>query len=475
MKQFATLENICYNPKKGGAKVEKFLFGVSTSAPQIEGAYNQDGKGLTIWDYYSEQNLIKHGHTCFTTCDSYNRLEEDLQNIKDLGINAYRFSISWARIQPKGYGEINSKGIDYYNRLIDGLLAIGVEPMITLFHWDLPLELDKMGGFSNREIVKRFEEYGKIVAENFSDRVKLFSVLNEPAALVDFLYEWPVGMGYPKKSKEEGFIAMHNILLCNAAATYALKKYAKGNIKVGLVTSTYIKVPKDPSLEDFARDIMFRPERTYYNGNTPFWDPVMFGRYNEDLVKQYDLDLSIIQDGDMEFINCKADFMGMNIYCGRKVEPDGKGGFISTPPSLNTAYGDAGGDVVGTAECMYYGPKFMYERYKLPIYITETGLCLHEWKTLDGKIHDDMRSDYLKRYMPYMMKAIEEGIDIRGMFVWSLLDNFEWSDGFARRFGLIYVDFETLERTKKQSYFIYKKLIKQYSNDILNVRRDKNK
>ena len=445
--------------------MKDFLFGVATSAVQVEGGYNQDGKGLNIWDDYSRRKLIKNHNTVFTTCDCYNRLDEDIRNLKDLGVNAYRFSISWSRIQPKGYGEINPKGIDYYNRLINALLKNGIKPMVTLFHWDLPLELDKMGGFSNRKIVDYFEEYAKIVAENFGDRVELFSAFNEPAAIIDFMYEWPVGLAYERKSKQEGFEALHNILMCNGVATRALKKYSKLKVQVGMVNCTYIKVPKnpdDPEQVEFCRKYMFEPGKNYYAGNVNFWDPIMFGKYNEKLIAKYELDTSFIKEGDMEIIHCPQDFMGLNIYCGRMIEPNEKGEAVDSDYSLNVVLGDGGGDVVGTADCMYYGPKFMYERYKLPIYITETGLCLHEWKTLDGKINDDMRVDFLHRYIPHMIRAINDGVDIRGCFVWSLLDNFEWSDGFQRRFGLIYVDFETLERTKKKSFYAYKEIIEKY-------------
>ena len=441
--------------------MKEFLFGVATAATQIEGGYDQDGKGMSIWDEYSKKGLIQNGHTCFVTCDSYNRLEEDLDLLKELGVNAYRFSLAWPRIQPKGYGEVNPKGIEYYNKLIDGLLARGIKPVVTLFHWDMPVELDRQGGFSNRKIVDRFEEYARIVAENFGDRVEMFSVFNEAASIIDFLYIQPVGCAYPPKSNQEAFEAMHNLLLCYAAGTYALKKYSKLDVKVGMVGCSDIKMPKTENDIEAARRAMFMPGNAFYACNTTWWDPIMFGTYNEELVKKFNLDLSFIQDGDMEYINCKQDFMGMNIYLGTTVEAGEDGNPIPSSPSLNASYGDMGEDVRRGESSMYWGPKFMQERYGLPVYVTESGISLNEWIDLDGQVNDPVRVDYIRRYFKWLKKAKTDGIDVRGYFYWTLMDNFEWSSGFKRRFGLVYSDFETGNRIKKQSFYAYKKLIEE--------------
>ena len=444
-----------------------FMFGVATAAPQIEGGYNQDGKGWSIWDEYSKKGLIKNHHTCYVACDSYNRLDEDLALLEELGVNSYRFSLAWPRIQPKGYGEVNSKGIEYYNKLIDGLLARGIKPLVTLFHWDMPYELDKRGGFSNREIVERFAEYAKIVAENFGDRVEMFSVFNEATAIIDFLYARPVGAGYPAKTTQETFEGMHNLLLCNAAATYALKRYSKLDVKVGMVGCSDIKIPKTEKDVDAARRAMFMPGDTFFGSNTSWWDPIMFGKYNEELIEKFHLDISFIQEGDMEFINCKQDFMGMNIYLGSTWETGADGAPVPSAPDINASYGEMGEDVCRGAASMYWGPKFMQERYDLPIYVTETGLSLNEWVSLDGEVHDPMRADYIRRYFAWLKKAKEEGIDIRGYYHWTLMDNFEWSTGFTRRFGLVYSDFITGKRIKKDSFYIYKKLIEENGKEYV--------
>ncbi len=453
-------------------KEPEFLFGAATAATQIEGAYEADGKGKSVWDYYSEERLIRNGHTCYNCCDSYNRLDEDLALIRELGVNSYRFSINWTRIQPTGRGPVNEKGIAYYNRLIDGLLEMGVKPMVTLFHWDLPLPLYEEGGFLNRSIVERFEEYGRIIGEYFGDRVELFSVFNEPLVVLDFLYVHTLGSKDVPRSDQEVFEAVHNLLLCNAAATYALRKYAAKPVQIGLVNCTQLKVPETVNDVDAARCATFAVGDTILDNTVTFWDPLVFGRYDERIVDKFGINLSFIQPGDMEYICCRPDFMGCNVYCGERVaNMDGKP--VAAIPSLNASYGDMGGDFIGTADCMYWGIRYMYERYKLPIYITENGCSLAEWKTREGTIDDEMRNDYIHRYFSYLWKAREEGVDICGYYVWSLMDNFEWSSGFTRRFGLVYVDFETGERTKKRSFYGYKEMIQQYEKMILEQKQEK--
>lgn len=449
--------------KKGN---RDFLFGVATSATQIEGGWNQDGKSQSVWDMYSQKGLIQNKHTCFTSSDSYNRLEGDLELIRNLGVNSYRFSINWNRIQPDGSGPVNQKGIDYYNRLIDGLLAMGVEPMVTLFHWDLPIKLHDNGGFLNRDIVERFAEYGKIVAENFGDRVERFTVFNEPMVVLDFLYVHTVG-GYAKpRSDQEVFEAVHNLLLCNAVATDALRQYSKRKVQVGMVNCTMLCAPETDNQEDVeaARLATFKVGDTILDNTVTFWDPLLYGEYDRRIVEKFGIDTSFIQPGDMELIQCKPDFMGYNVYTGSRVRSDGKGGWESVAPSVNAPVSRMGNDYVDTADCMYWGVRFMYEKYRLPIYITENGIDQAEWKTLRGTIEDPMRIDYIERYFSWLMRAKDCGVDIRGYFVWSLLDNFEWSSGFTRRFGLVHVDFETGNRTPKSSYYWYSELIRRYQN-----------
>lgn len=444
---------------------QDFLFGVATSAVQIEGGAKQDGKGPSVWDMYSEKGLIKFGHTCYECGDSYNHMEEDLELIRNLGVNSYRFSISWPRIQPAGRGPVNQKGIDYYNRLIDGLLAMGIKPNITLFHWDLPIALHDEGGFLNRNIVERFAEYARIVAENFGDRVEMFSVFNEAMAVLDFLYVHPVGNYVPPRSNQEVFEAIHNLLLCNAAATEALRKYSPKKVQVGMVNCAMLCFPETESPADIeaARLATFHVGEGILTNTVTFWDPMLYGAYDKRIIDKFHIDTSFIQPGDMERIRCKADWMGCNVYTAGCVRSDGKGGWEAVEPSPNAPLCGLGNQFVKASCSMYWGIRFMYEKYGLPIYITENGIDLPEWKTLRGTVDDPMRADYIERYLSWLMKAKEEGVDIRGYYVWSLMDNFEWSSGFTRRFGLTYVDFDTKERIPKYSYYRYKALIEQYS------------
>lgn len=440
-----------------------FLFGVATSAVQIEGGYDCNGKGISIWDEFSKRGLIQNGVTCFKTCDSYHRLEEDLNLLKELGVNSYRFSLSWTRIQPKGYGPINQDGIDYYNRLIDGLLERGIKPMITLFHWDMPIELFNKGGFANKEIVEHFKEYAEIVAIYFSDRVELFSVMNEAEAIIDFMCLRPVGNGYESMNTQKAFECLHNLLLCNAAATYALRKNARGKIQVGMVNTTRTLIPLNKEAEPYAEKEMFEANNSLF-GNTTFWDPVFFGKYDEKLINNLGIDLSFVKEGEMEYIKCVPDFLGINIYIGKKVELDQNKKLIQKI-SINATFGDMSGDYMDTAEAAYYGPLFMERRYHKPVYITENGCSLSEC-LIDGKVIDQVRAEYIKRYLEQFLRAKKDGVDARGYYVWSLMDNFEWSSGYTRRFGIVYTDFETCNRYPKESFYAYKRMIREYKKNL---------
>lgn len=443
-----------------------FYMGVATAAPQIEGGWNQGGKGVSIWDDYSARGLIANGHTCYEACDSYNRLEEDLALIKELGVNSYRFSLSWPRIQPKGYGAVNPEGIAYYNRLIDGLLAIGVKPLITLFHWDLPIEIDRQGGFLTRDIVDRFEEYARIVAENFGDRVEMFSVFNEALSLIDFLYVHTVGGAGESKPWQEVFNAIHNLMLCNGVATRALRKYSKLPVKVGMVNCTYINMPKTPELTELAREATFGEGEGLYGNNTLFHDPLVFGKYDERILDSLGVKPTFIREGDMDIIACKPDFLGINIYLGKTVEADENGKPKVCTPDQNANYGDMGWDIAGSASSVYYGIKFISERYNLPVVVTENGISLPDWLDMDGKVLDYARIDYIRRYASEVLRARADGLPVFGYYYWSLMDNFEWSSGYTRRFGLVYSDYVNKKRVKKQSFYYYRDFVKSALKEV---------
>lgn len=438
-----------------------FIFGTATASYQIEGAAFEDGKGLSIWDVSSHhKGNVFQGHNGDVACDHYHRLAEDIGLMKELGAEAYRFSLSWPRVLPNGTGAANEKGLDFYDRLIDGLLEAGIEPYITLYHWDMPYELYKRGGFLNRDIAEWFGEYTSLVVSRYSDRVKNWITINEPQCVVELGLHTGNHAPYIKLPMRDVLSAAHNLMRAHGKAVQAIRAAAKQPACIGFVSADLPKVPKTDSKADIeaARAEMFRTDFDSLF-NTAWWnDAVFLGKYPEDGVKHHGANMPEIQQGDMELISQPIDFCGTNIYTGGIVEAgsDGK------PSAVDYACGypctDMGWPV--TPETLYWGPKFLNERYKKPVYITENGLAGMDWVSEDGKVHDVMRIDFLSRYLKQLSRACADGVDVRGYFQWSLMDNFEWSYGYSKRFGLVHVDLETLERTPKDSFDWYRNLIR---------------
>ena len=435
-----------------------FVWGVATAATQIEGGTKQDGKSPTIWDVMSEdETFIAHGHKAENADDSYNRFDEDLKLLKKLGVNAYRFSLSWARIIKDGDGEINEKGLAHYSEMIDKLLEANIEPFITLFHWDLPHALFLKGGWLNRDITKAFKKYVEAVAEAFGDKVNHFITFNEPQCVLGAR----LGGTLPdaKYTAKDRNIMVHNLLLCHGEAVKALRKYK--NIKIGYAPWNDARIPLTNSKEDIeaARQSYFDIDRGDMWGVSVFTDPIVLGDYPK---KYYEInrkeDLPDIKEGDLELISQPIDFYCQNIYQGQYVKSDGNGGYEIVKPKQNAVFTCM--NWVVSPEALYWGPKFLYERYKLPFYITENGCAVTDIITEDKQIHDSPRCEFLKQYLAQYKKAKDEGVDIRGYFVWSLLDNLEWYEGYRKRFGLVYVDYETYERYPKDSFYFYQEYIK---------------
>ena len=444
-----------------------FIWGAATAAYQIEGAWNEDGKGENVWDVFShEYEHVFEGHTGDIACDHYHRYKEDVQLMKELGINAYRFSISWSRIIPDGIGEINPKGVEFYSNLIDELIANGIEPYVTLFHWDYPYALHKKGGWLNDDSVGWFAQYAAKISQLFSDRVKNFITFNEPQCFI--------GAGYMTGEHAPGYKVMykdilqmcHNVLKAHGAAVIALRENAKQEIKVGYAPTGTSCYPASDRLEDIeaARKKMFEcaPLCRGLMWNVSWWsDPVILGKYPEDGLKMYRDYLPEITEEDMRLINQPLDFYANNIYNGQEIRADENG----NPQRVGHKVGLAKTAIQWpiTPEALRWGPRFYYERYKLPFYITENGMSAHDVVSLDGKVHDPNRIDFLNRYLLELEKATDDGVDVRGYFQWSLIDNFEWAKGYNDRFGLIYVDYETQKRTPKDSYYWYKNWIEEHS------------
>ena len=440
-----------------------FAWGVATSSYQIEGAAFEDGKGMSVWDVFAHQEgSVKDGHNGDIACDHYHRYKEDVHLLKELGVKAYRFSIAWTRILPEGIGKINQKGVDFYNHLIDELVAAGIEPYITLFHWDYPYALEQKGSWLNEESPKWFEEYARTVFTLFADRVKYFITFNEPQCFV--------GAGYGQGGHAPGLkrgncdiVRMaHNVLKAHGLAVRAFREIAP-NGKIGYAPTCSAAIPFSDKAEDIeaARAKYFDVTKDTLTWNVSWWsDPVLLGRYPEE-TEAFELYGKDLPDGwreDLKVISEPIDFYAQNIYHGSYFKAFEKG-YKKVLDPLNTARSGIGWPVMPSA--LYWGPKFLYERYGLPILISENGMCCHDTVSLDGMVHDPNRIDYMHRYLCEISKAIEDGIEITGYMYWSFMDNFEWALGYVPRFGLVYVDYETQKRIKKDSFAWYAQTIKE--------------
>ena len=448
---------------------DNFVWGAATSAYQIEGGVKGAGKGMHIWDVYTkESGKVYGGHTGETACDHYHRFREDVRIMKEIGLKAYRFSIDWTRVLPEGTGRVNEEGIRFYSDLIDALIENNIEPYITLYHWELPYELYKKGGWMNRDIAEWFGEYAGLVAERFSDRVTHFFTLNEPQCFVGLGFLTGVHAPGLKCPVRDTFEMAHNALRAHGRAVQMLRQHAKQPLTIGYAPTSGIIYPASDRPEDIeaARKKYFSmPEDdSNWTWNVAWWsDPVLLGKYPEEGLKKYEKYLPKITEEDMRLISEPIDVYGQNIYNGRAFRMGADG----NPEEVGRVPG-AGKTAVNwpvTPECLYWGPKFLYERYKKPIYITENGMACHDVVSLDQRVHDPNRIDFLARYLHELKRAAEE-IDLRGYFQWSLMDNFEWEKGYAERFGIVYVDFETQERILKDSAYWYRDVIQTNGRDL---------
>lgn len=433
-----------------------FLWGAATASYQLEGAAFEDGKGLSIWDTFSHHDKkIYENQNGDISCDHYHNLEEDLDLMQQLGLKSYRFSVSWSRLLPNGTGEMNLAGVDFYNRLIDGLLARGIEPCMTLYHWDLPYALHKKGGWLNDESPLWFEEYAKLIKACYGDRVTYFITFNEPQVFTGCGYfEGNHAPGY-QLSKGELLRIGHNVLKAHGRAVKALRDGR--TCKIGYSAASCPALPVTETKEDIAaaNDNYFYSNYDAFLFSDAFWgDPIVLGKYPDWVTSYNDIDAPTITEDDMALIHQPIDFIGMNIYNGRYVSATlgAQGNPVGHPHTL------IGWPITPIA--LYWGPRFYSKRYGLPIMITENGMSCHDFISLDGVVHDPNRIDYLNRYLLELKRAIKDGVNIQGYYVWSLIDNFEWAHGYKERFGLIYCDYESHERTLKDSAFWYQNVIR---------------
>lgn len=444
---------------------EDFAWGAATASYQIEGGVQEDGKGRDIWSVFCEQeNRVFDGHNGDIACDHYHKMKEDVKLMADMGLKAYRFSVSWTRILPEGTGSINQKGIDFYNALIDELRLHQIEPYMTLFHWDYPYELQRKGGWLNDSSVDWFEEYARVIAENFSDRVKYFFTINEPQIFIGLGFVNGIFAPGYRCGKREFFQMAHNVLKAHGAAVKVLRQCGKQKVFIGFAPCGSMNFPATERPEDVeaARKSIFAvPDKLEDLAASVAWwsDPVFLGAYPKEGLEKFAAYLPEITKEDMDLIHQPLDFIGQNVYNGKEVEKGGDQGFHLT--SMKTGYPKTGFNWPITPSCLYWGPKFLYERYQKPIYITENGLSCPDVVSQDGQVHDPNRIDFLSRYLKELKRAAENGVDIAGYFQWSLMDNFEWASGYHERFGLIYIDYETQKRIPKDSFQWYSRIIKE--------------
>jgi beta-glucosidase len=445
---------------------EGFLWGAATAAYQIEGAVDADGRGQSIWDTFSHaQGKTYHGDTGDVACDSYHRYPEDIALLKRLGVGAYRLSLSWPRIQPSGRGAANAKGLDYYNRVIDALLEAGIQPAVTLYHWDLPQALQDEGGWANRDIADWFEEFAGIAGEAFGDRVPKWITLNEPWVSAHVGYR--DGRHAPGvRDAKQAVAANHHLLLAHGRAVAALRSSAPSS-EVGITLNLTVERPVTPEAADHAAELEARQNGVYL-------DPIFRGRYPELLDGNAAYSPAavpgLVQDGDLGVIGAPLDFLGVNFYAPHYVgllHADGEPRRGETVTGPGTVSFQPEGLPV-TAMNWLVEPGSIRELLirvvapvsgELPVYITENGSAWHDYVTQDGQVHDHERIAYLRGHLAAVHAAIADGVPLKGYFAWSLLDNFEWAEGYAKRFGLAFVDFETQRRVLKRSGEFYASVI----------------
>jgi beta-glucosidase len=445
-----------------------FLWGAATASYQIEGAASIDGRGPSIWDTFSHMpGKTRHGDTGDIAADHYRRLDEDLDLMGGLGLGAYRFSIAWPRIQPEGAGKPNQRGLDFYRRLVEGLRGRGIEPIPTLYHWDLPQALQDRGGWVSRETSDRFAEYAAIVAGALGDQVERWITLNEP-----WCSAW---LGYGTGAHAPGArdfgqaaAATHHLLLGHGQAVRALRG-ASARAQVG-ITLNLVPVRAGGSSEADLEAV----RRVDGNHNRLFLDPIFRGSYPEDMLAHYASrrpGFSVVRDHDLEVIGSAIDFLGVNYYYPRLVVA--AGGARGVGPDRGPILEDLGADVRTPAGAAITAMGWTVEPDGLtelllrlrrdyppvPIYITENGVATHDYITPEGRVDDPDRVSYLEGHLRALHAAIEQGVDVRGYFVWTLMDNFEWAHGYSKRFGLVFVEYRTQARVPKDSYHWYREVI----------------
>lgn len=439
---------------------KEFVWGAAAASYQIEGAFDVDGRGLSVWDMLCrKQGAIFGGHTGDVACDHYQRYREDIALMKQIGLQAYRLSISWSRILPGGTGAVNEKGLAFYDALIDALLEAGITPWVTLFHWDYPYDLYCRGGWLHPDSPDWFADYTQIVVDRLSDRVHHWMTQNEPQCYIGMGHHDGVHAPGVRLGWDDILRMTHNSLLAHGKSVQVIRARAKTPSRIGAVPVgvTFMPASDSPADIDAARAVMFGIQQPDTWNNTWYADPMIFGRYPEDGLRVYERHMPSIGADDMATIAQPLDFYGCNIYHGEYI----RAGADGAPQKVETYAGHPMTMMKWWVrpEALYWGPRFLHERYGLPVIVMENGLANQDWVSVDGAVHDPQRIDFTTRYLVALRNAIEDGVPVGGYFHWSIMDNFEWAEGYSQRFGLVYVDFSTQQRVLKDSAYWYRDVI----------------
>ncbi len=431
---------------------QDFLWGAATSAYQVEGAADEDGKGPSIWDTFCRRpGAIQRGETGAEACRHYRHWKEDLALMKDLGLNAYRFSVSWPRVQSEGRGRANEKGLAFYERLVDEMLRLGLRPNLTLYHWDLPQALEDKGGWTSRDTALAFQDYCALVARRLGDRVPMWATFNEPDCVSHAGYESGVQAPGRRESPQVVNQVVHHLLLAHGLGMQALRREARlKGLQAGIVLNPLVIWPTPGRPEDVAA-----AERHWRVANDWWLEPLLKGGYPEEVWGWMGKDVPRVEPGDLQTIRQDLDFLGLNLYTRARITA----GASKDPLVPDYAPLPEGARCTSMPGWEIFPPIMesllveVTRRWgRLPLYVTENGASFsQDAPGPDGRVHDPARIDYLRDHLQHAHRALASGVDLRGYFAWSLMDNFEWSFGYAQRFGIVHVDFQTFRRTPKDS------------------------
>jgi beta-glucosidase len=434
-----------------------FVWGVAAAAPQIEGAAFADGKGESVWDRFARvPGKVANGDTLDVACDHYHRFKSDFALMKSLGVKHYRLSLAWPRIYPSGRGAVNQKGVDFYHRLLDAMLAAGLAPWVTMFHWDLPQALEDQGGWRVRSTAEAFGAYADTIVRAYGDRVKRWITLNEMRCFTVLAYGdtiRPPGIVEPLQVVNQTY---HHALLAHGHGVRAVREHGRRGSQVGLTDDSTVTVPVDETPEDIRA-----AQRTFVELNCRSIDPIFRGRYSSSYERLYGKARAVVQSGDFDLIAAPTDFFGFNIYTGVFVRA-GRGGrpeqlpFPRAYPAPENSWW-----LKLLPRALYWGPRHVTDLYgPKAIYITENGAGYDDEPPVRGEVLDLHRREYIRQCLIELHRTLQHGAPVKGYFLWSFMDNFEWLDGYSRRFGLCYTDYQTQKRTPKLSARWYAKVMK---------------